>query len=225
MTIKQIASAVLNHIYDGLKGAVANIAVSVEQLEDEVVAERNTIIKEYLLKGALDLQEMYLSIDCVEVNCDSMAKCCDPDINQFGKKALHFEIPPIVFLNGIPTIKFIGSIDRTVAYKVYTDNSYKYHKYKKRNADRPYVYVDTTINSNGMIDCYIFNMPLVKTIAVVAMFYDPRQLMAFNCCADEDLYTECGLITNDIIHRLTQKYMMWYRQGMLPQVPNTQTTL
>jgi hypothetical protein len=220
MTIKQIASAVLNHIYDGLKGAVANIAVSVEQLEDEVVAERNTIAKEYLLKGLMNLQELYLAINCVDVNCESMSKCC----HSFGQSALHFEIPPVIILNGISTIKFVGSVDRAVSYKVYTDNSYKYHKHKKRGAHTPYVYVDTTVNSNGMFDCYLFNVPLVKTVSVVALFADPRQLLDFECCdVDEDTYTDCGILSNDIIHRLTQKYMMWYRQAALPSIPNTQT--
>jgi hypothetical protein len=59
-----------------------------------------------------------------------------------------------------------------------------------------------------MIDGYIFNAPLVKMISVVAIFLDPRQLAQFSCCADEDVVTDCGLISNDIIHRLSQKYMM-----------------
>ena len=206
MNVKQIASAVLSHIYDGLKGAVANIAVSQEQLEDEVVAERNTVLKEYLIKGAVSLNEMYSAIECVEVNCESMSKCCE--LSDVGQKAIHFEIPPILAMDGLPTVKFIGSIDRTVKYQVYTNNDYKYHKYRKRGADKPYVYLDTTINSNGMIDGYIFNAPLVKMISVVAIFLDPRQLVQFSCCGDEDIVTDCGIISNDIIHRLSQKYMM-----------------
>ena len=206
MNIKQIASAVLSHIYDGLKGAVANIAVSQEQLEDEVVAERNTVLKEYLIKGAVSLNEMYSAIECVEVNCESMSKCCE--LSDVGQKAIHFEIPPILAMGGLPTVKFIGSIDRKVKYQVYTNNDYKYHKYRKRGADKPYVYLDTTINSNGMIDGYIFNAPLVKMISVVAIFLDPRQLVQFSCCGDEDIVTDCGIISNDIVHRLSQKYMM-----------------
>lgn len=207
MNVKQIASAVLSHIYDGLKGAVANIAVSQEQLEDEVVAERNTVLKEYLIKGVVSLNEVYSAINCVETNCESMSKCCSlPDI---GQKAIHFEIPPILVMDGGgSTVKFIGSIDRKESYQVYTNTDYKYHKYRKRGANKPYVYLDTTINSNGMIDGYIFNAPLVKMISVVAIFLDPRQLAQFSCCADEDVVTDCGLISNDIIHRLSQKYMM-----------------
>lgn len=223
MNVKQIASAVLSHIYDGLKGAVANIAVSQEQLEDEVVAERNTIIKEYLIKGVANLQEVYSAINCVEVQCASMSKCCE--LSDLGQKALHFEIPPVLLLSGISTIKFIGSIDQKEKYQVYTNNDYKYHQYKKRGANKPYVYLDTTVNSNGMIDGYIFNAPLVKMISVVAVFLDPRKLVEFNCCADEEIVTDCGIISNDIVHRLTQKYAMWYRQNVLPPIPNTQSPL
>lgn len=223
MNVKQIASAVLSHIYDGLKGAVANIAVSQEQLEDEVVAERNTIIKEYLIKGVANLQEVYSAINCVEVQCASMSKCCE--LGDLGQKALHFEIPPVLLLSGVSTIKFIGSIDQKEKYQVYTNNDYKYHQYKKRGANKPYVYLDTTVNSNGMIDGYIFNAPLVKMISVVAVFLDPRKLVEFNCCADEEIVTDCGIISNDIVHRLTQKYAMWYRQNILPSIPNTQSPL
>lgn len=222
MTIEAIASAVLNNTYDGLKGAVSNSAISVEQLEDEVVAERNNIIKEYLLKGVVSLQELYNAVNCVEVDCDYMSKCCNLPV---GKKALHFEIPPILLMNGVSTISFIGSVDRQTQYSVYTDLSYKFHFYKKRNAHHPFVYLDPTINANGNIDGYIFNLPLVKYISVVAIFLDPRKLLEFDCCNNEDSITDCGIISNDIIHRLTEKKIRYYRNGALPPQPNTQTPL
>lgn len=74
MTIEAIASAVWNNVYDGLKGTVSNPAMSLEQLTDEVVAERNNIAKEYLLKGVMTLQELYNQLNCVEVNCDFYVK-------------------------------------------------------------------------------------------------------------------------------------------------------
>ena len=174
MTVEMIASAIMNHIYSGTAGLNSNMKISLEQLMDEVIAERNIILKEYLLKGIINFQEMFLSINCVEVNCDYMSKCCDLPV---GEKALHFEIPPIMYINGVNTIKFIGSIDRKVKYTVYTDDSYRYHQYKKRGANKPYVYVDTSVNANGNLDCYIFNLPMVKYISVVALFQDPRKLL------------------------------------------------
>lgn len=101
--------------------------MSLEQLEDEVVAERNIIIKEYLLKGIISLNELYSAVNCVELNCDYMSKCCELPL---GKKALHFEIPPVLNINGVNTISFVGSIDRQATYKIYTNSAYKYHKNK-----------------------------------------------------------------------------------------------
>lgn len=224
MTIEQIASAVWNNVYDGLKGTVSNPAMSLEQLTDEVVAERNNIAKEYLIKGVVSLQELYNAVNCVEVDCESMSKCCNFEM-PVGKKALHFEIPPIMLMNGVSTITFIGSVDRQIQYSVYTDLSYKFHFYKKRGADSPFVYLDPTINANGNIDGYIFNVPFVKYISVIAIFLDPRKLLEFDCCNDPDAITECGILSNDIIHRLTEKKVRYYRQLMLPPQPNTQTPL
>lgn len=222
MTISEISSAVYNHVFDGLHGISNTIKISLEQLADEVVAERNQIMREYLLKGVMNLEEQFLAINCVEVSCDYMSKCCNVDL-PVGEKALHFEIPPIIYLHGRDTIKFIGSIDRKVKYNVYTDEAYRFHKYRKRGADSPYVYVDTAINSNGMLDCYIFNVPFVKYISVVALFQDPRKLLEFSCCSgDEDTYTDMGILSDEIIKRLTQKYIMWHRQAEAPITPNNQ---
>lgn len=222
MNVTQIASAVLNNVMDALKGTVSNVAMSIEQLEDEVIAERNNIIKEYFLKGVIGLQELYNSVNCIEVDCDYMSKCCDLPI---GKKALHFEIPRVMLINGVNTVDFIGSIDKQEQYTVYTDNSYKFHKYRKRKSESPYVYLDPTINANGKIDGYIFNVPFVKYVSMTALFLDPRQLSDFDCCADIDSLTECGILSNDIIHRLSQKKVLYYRQLMLPPQPNTQSAL
>ena len=41
MTIEQIASAVYNNTVTGLAGITSNPKISIEQLQDEVVAERN----------------------------------------------------------------------------------------------------------------------------------------------------------------------------------------
>ena len=72
---------------------------------------------------------MLLAINCIEVDCEDPARCCDFEI---GDKRMHFEIPQLVNDLGSDAIEFIGSVDREVRYKVYTDTSYKYHKYRKR---------------------------------------------------------------------------------------------
>ena len=46
MTIEQIASAVINDVEAGIVGLHENITLSQEQIEDEVVAERERVILE-----------------------------------------------------------------------------------------------------------------------------------------------------------------------------------
>lgn len=120
MTIEAIASAIYSHIMNGTAGMNANPKISLEQLQDEVVAERDQILKEYLVSGVIELDDLFLALNCVEVNCDHMSKCCDLPV---GQKALHFEIPPIMNIKGSNTVKFIGSVDRSVKYRVYTDEA------------------------------------------------------------------------------------------------------
>ena len=219
MTIEAISSAIYNDVVSGLRGLTSNPTISMEQLQDEVVAERNTIIKEYLLKGIITLEDLYLAINCIEVDCDYMSKCCNLPV---GKKALHFEIPATLNLGAVNTIKFIGSIDRQVSYAVYTDESYKFHEYRKRSNQSPYVYVDPTINNNGNLDCYVFNAPYAKYLSVVALFKDPRKVIEWDCCSDLDVYLDCGLISTEIQKRLTEKKLRYYRQALAPVLPNDQ---
>lgn len=220
MTLEQISSAILNNVYTGLAGLSSNPKISIEQLQDEVIAEKNQIMREFLLKGVLSLEELFLAINCIEVSCDYMSKCCEL---QVGEKALHFEIPPIIYLNGVDTIRFIGSIDRNTKYNVYTDESYRFHKYRKRGANHPYVYIDTAINSNGNMDGYIFNVPFVKYISVIALFQDPRRLLEWDCCSENpESYLDCGILSDEIIKRMTEKYLRWYKQLASPVTNNDQ---
>ena len=220
MNIKQISSAIYNDIVGGLRGITSNPTISVQQLEDEVVSERNLIMREFLLKGIINLKEFFLAINCLKVDCANMSKCCD---NNLGIKTIHFEIPPILYLNGINTIKFIGSIDRKEFYTVYTDSSYRFHKWRKRGSDSPYVYIDLSINKNGNIDGYIFNKPFVKEISIEALFMDPRKVANMDCCSgSKDEYLECGILSDEIQKRLTEKKIRYYRQLQPSVYPNDQ---
>lgn len=220
MTLEAISSAIFNHLQTGLQGISSNPKISIEQIADEVVAEKNHLLRDYLLKGVMSLDELYLAINCIEVDCESMSKCCNL---QVGEKALHFEIPPILYLNGISTIKFVGSIDRHEKYNVYTDESYRFHKHRMRGADKPYVYIDTAINSNGNMDGYIFNVPFVKYISIIALFQDPRRLLEWDCCVgSEDSYLDFGILSEPIIDNITKRYMYYYKQYQTPTTPNNQ---
>ena len=159
------------------------------------------------------------TINCIEVDCKDPVKCCT---TSSGKSIKHFEIPALTNDLGAAAIEWIGSADKEYRYDVYfTSDALKYRKYKKRGADKPYVYVDRTLNQNGMYDCWIYNAPFVKTIAVSAIFKDPRQLSKFSCCVPSD-FLDLGSVSNEIKKRLTEQKLRYYRGQNAYPLPNTQ---
>ena len=83
--------------------------------------------------------------------------------------------------------------------------------------------METTPNEKKMYDAWRFNEPLIKRLSVMAIFKDPRQLMEFDCCTNEDTIN-FNFIDNEIKRRLTEKKIRYYRQLAQPIVtPNDQT--
>ena len=217
--VEKLASAIYNDIVSGLSGITSTPTLSMQQLEDDIIDERLQIIKEYSLKNLIPRNDLLMSINCIETDCKSLDKCpCGKNIT---KPELHFEIPQIVNDLASDSIEFIGSIDKGVQFKVYTNTSFQYHKYKRRGANKPYVYIDVTPNENNMYDVWIFNSPMLKYISVMAIFKDPRQLVNYDCCKGDDIenYT---FISTEIKKRLTEKKLRYYRQFYQSPTPNTQ---
>ena len=95
MTIEQIASAVYNDVMSAFVGANSNPVIDQEQLEDEVVAERERVILEWWKKNILQKGDLLTAINCVVVDCKDSVKCCN---NAAGYSEKHFEIPQILFI-------------------------------------------------------------------------------------------------------------------------------
>jgi hypothetical protein len=38
-----------------------------------------------------------------------------------------------------------------------------------------------------MLDCFLFNAPLLEQVSVVGVFKDPRQLTKYSCCNNQEL--------------------------------------
>lgn len=232
-SIERLADAIINDVRSGLRGYHQNMSMSKEQLEEEVVQMRLAIIKEYMLKGILPIDDLLMSINCIPVDCDTLDKCkCRG--TSCGDPIAHFQIPQLLFDFGLgKTIKYIGSSDKQHPYLVYTkpiDKINTYQKYRKRGKNKPWVYIDITPNGEGLLDCYIFGAPLIKQVSIVAIFKDPRQLEEFQCnCEEEnDNYTtqmDYNLNFLDIVikDRLTQQKLKYYRQLAAPILPNDQT--
>ena len=222
MTVDELTSAIYNDIVAGLVGIHSNPTISLDQLADEVVDTRAAVVLEWWKKGLLQKKDLLTAINCVEVDCKDPTKCC----NSTGITSdLHFEIPQLLTALGDDAIYWIGSADRKQKYKVYfTPSQVKYHKYKKRNINKPYVYIEPTPNENGMYDGWIYNLPFVKQIAVIGVFKDPRQLERIGCDGNCDSKSgDFGSISHEVQTRLTKEKIYFYRQAyQLPHV-NDQT--
>ena len=211
--LEKLAYAIYNDVVGGLSGITPNVRLSIEQIEDEIINERLTIIKEYALKGITPYKDLYTAIHCLDVDCKPIEKCgkCG-NLSKYPQTEIaHVEIPQIVNDLGSLAIDYFGTIDRNTPFKVYTDISYQFHKYNRWLGDKPYVYIDTTPNDKNMYDCYIFNAPLLKTVTIIAVFKDPRQLEIFPCCNNGDDIVNFNSISNDIQRRLTEKKLRYYR--------------
>jgi hypothetical protein len=154
------------------------------------------------------VRDLLTAVNCIPVDCKDLERCrCRESIGT--TPTAHFEMPQIFS----DSIDYIGSIDRQLPFMFYTSSlqwNY-YHKYRRRGKEKPFVYIDTTPNENGMYDAYIFNAPMIKQISVVAIFKDPRQLENYACCSDLD-DDNFSALNNEIKRRLTEKKLRFYRQ-------------
>lgn len=218
--ISKLADQVEVNVISGLRGARNNLTLPKEVIEDTVIQERLNLLTNYFLKGVNRVRDLYVSINCIPIDCQPITKCscgrhlCNED------EVPHFEIPQLFLDPGLTSIQYIGSPDKMNPFSYYTSPvSLNNSKYRKRGKNKPIVYIDTTPNSNGFLDCYLFNAPLMETISIVAVFKDPRQLMKFNCCE----YNRSGVTTDldsEIVTICTEKLIKWYKAGALPNLPN-----
>lgn len=236
MRIEKLTSAIINDVVSGLKGYHQNLALSKRQIEEEVVAMRLSIIKKYILEGILDINDILLSIDCINTDCEALDRCkCD---NICGDKIIHFQIPQIIWDLGDLAINYIGSTDRTYPFTIVTSLiEYNTLKYRKRGRNKPYVWIDTTPNEKGFLDCFVFNAPFLQKVSIVAAFKDPRQVDEIeNCCVktfdgpvnineieQKSKGTDIlSFIDIEIKNTLVEEKLKYYRQLAPANEPNNQ---
>lgn len=225
MYIEKLASAIKNDVVSGLRGYHQNLSLNIEQLQDEIVACRLSIIKQYALKGIFPIEDLLMSINCINIDCESLERC--PCNKSSDSTIAHFEIPQIVTDYGELAINYIGSTDRKYRFNIVMSLfEFNTIKYRKRGSKRPYVWIDLSPNKNGMLDCFVFNAPLLKQVSVVAIFKDPRQLDQYDCCKDEDASlgadTNLSFIDELVRDKLTKEKLYYYRQLAAQPLPNDQ---
>ena len=117
--LEKLASAIRNNVVSGLKGYHTNLSFSIEQICSDIVDERLQILKEYSLKGILPLKDLYISINCIPIDCKSIDKCrCQGE--SMEDPSAHFEIPQIVNDYGNKSIEYLGSPDKQYPFIVYS---------------------------------------------------------------------------------------------------------
>lgn len=220
--IEKLASAIYNNIVSGLSGYHTGTSISMEQLEDAVVDERLMLIKEYSIKGILNPKDLYLSINCIPIDCETLERCPNCVKEQRAEKVAHFEIPQIINDLGSVAISYVGSTDRMNPFIYYTSSTaLRNRSYKKRKQNKPYIWIDTTPNKNGMYDCFLFNAPFVDKISITAAFKDLRQLCNIECL--NPIEDNKSFLNADIVDRVTKKMITYYRQLHMPPRPNDQS--
>jgi len=224
MTLKQIASAIRNHVVDGLKGVNAE-SFSTEQLMHEIVMLSESLIAESIKQGIFSLGSLSQRIDGIEIQCDDISNNCNIDAQVSAGRITVPKLSQVVGVTG--AISYIGPMDNSVNFKVYTDTDYRYHRYRQVTSKRPFVWVNTSSNSPGMYDIFFFNMGKynnLKYISIVALYENPYTLLNTEYASqfeNSEFYAP-AVIQSKIIDVMTQKYVNYYRQLNTPNEPNTQ---
>lgn len=219
--LDKLASAIRNDIVGGLRGYHTNLSLSNEQLIDDIIDERLLAIKELSAQGVAPYKDLYLSINCIPVECKDIERCRCGYTADCSEMTAWFQIPQLVNDLGPMAINYIGSPDKQNPFIYYTSpRSLRNHKFRKRGKNKPYVWIDTTPNENGMYDCFVFNAPLLDKVSVVGIFKDIRQLESYGCCITDD---NMSFLNTTVKDRLTQKKLSYYRQAALPNLPNDQS--
>lgn len=228
MYIDKLASQIKNDILSGLGGYHHNLGLNIEQLKDECVNTRLLIIKEQYLKGILPVKDLLIAINCVDVDCESLERCkCKASVSD--TLVAHFQIPQLIHDFGKQAIEYIGSTDRMNPFQIVTSlTELETRQYRKRGKDKPYVWIDFAPNSEGMLDCFVFNAPFIQQISVVGIFKDPRQVENYSCCSlsDDNLTgadDNISYLTQLVKERLTKEKIQYYRQLAMATKPNDQT--
>ena len=226
MYIEKLASQIRNDVVSGLRGYHQNLSMNIDQLQDEIVACRLSIINELHSKGIAPIDDLLMAINCVDVDCESLERCSCGKKSDGDTITAHFQIPQRVTTYGTQAMKYLGATDRQNKFTIVTSLSeLQTIKYRRRGLTKPYVWIDLAPNAEGMLDCFLFNAPFVRQVSIVAVFKDPRQLNKYKCCNLDDLNgpdVNNSFIDQLIKDKLTKEKLYYYRQAAAPKLSNDQ---
>jgi hypothetical protein len=228
MTALEIASAIRNRVYDGLSGVVSDQSISTMQLYDEIDLVRADFVNKYAMTSKLNTKYLLQSLDNLEIKCTSLAYTDACDEFRFMNDAVPaLEIPPLLPTPDDSAIEYLGLTNKQDKFAVYYSTSdIQNHKYRIKTKNRPYVWVDTTLNANSKFTAYFFNLGkynALRYVSLRAMFNHPSSVLPFDPDYLEKEYAAPAYMQMAILDAVTEKYIRYYRQMHTVPQPNTQT--
>jgi hypothetical protein len=219
MTHNEIASAVRNHVVDGLSGAVSDQEFSIHQLHDEVDLTRASLVYALSLTQKIDLGSLSQTKSNIPVVCRSMNSACDFYLP--GDSIPSISIPKISRLGKGSPILYLGTNDMRDPIDVYYNiTDIRDHEIRMTTKHRPFAWVDLgSENGTGMTDIWLFNTESyigLKFLKVIGVYDYPAQVIS-EYSMDETEYPAPPSIQLQIINTLTEKYIRYYRSlNVLP---------
>lgn len=222
MTIEQLASIIYNNVVSGIDGNHIDMKFSMAQIEDDIINERLSVIKEYSLKGILPASDLMIKINCIELDEQPVNRV--GEFEEFdGYYIRHFEVPQIAYVYDRESISYVGGINGKESFPFYTDrHAWVNHRNKRFVKQRPHVFIDTATNFNNKYDCWLVSKDLIpenSLLTIVAIWKDPRDLITYQCCKDDEILNWTFLST-EIIKRMSEKYLRYYRMLYQPPTPS-----
>jgi len=223
MQLNQMASAIRNHVVDGLNG-ISNASFSLEQIEDEIISTTSTLLVTYIKQGVIDAERLGQRIDGIRVECQDISSNCS--VASYVN-APHFIIPDINRAMADPIV-YLGTMDNNLSIKVYYDRDFRYHKYRLATSKRPFAWVSSTPNKEGLYDVYLFNLGKynnLQFISIDAIFDNPYDIYKtdyFDQFTQSEFYAPL-FIQKEVITQLSNEYVNYYRKLHMAKLPNTQT--
>jgi len=225
MTHNEIASTIRNKVADGLSGNITNQAFSIEQLMDEIDLVRAELAHKYSTNFKLDKKYLIQELNNVKVECKNLSSDCF--IDEPGADVPSILIPRIMATFQDQAIEYLGLNNMQESFAVYFHpEDIRNHKVRIRTKKRPFAWVDLANNSQDMMRIFFFNFGLynpLKFIKVRAIFEHPTSLHISDPNAADNEYPAPAYMQKMIIDELVEKYIRYFRQLTIPEVPNTQS--
>lgn len=222
MTLDQITSAIRTHIGNGLK-EVTNFTYSVEQIKKEIGLMRAEIILNDSKKGILKPNHFVQKFDNRDL---SLKKFPHNSVTNSLKKVWYTQIPRLAMTNDDSPITYAGPTDLSDNFKVYYDDSYRSHQYKRVTSRSPFIYADLSHDYTNHTDLYFFNIDGsgLRKVSIRGIIADPISVLESDGIFGEDEeFPAPQAVQNVIIKSLTSRYIDFYKRLNHKSESNTQT--